>query len=155
MGIKIRNAIEKDIPQLVKIWREMWDFHAELDKRFTATAIANEVMTKWMEENLHNERALLLVAEDSEVVGYLTAFILENPPVVSAQFYGLISEIAITEKFRRNGIGGLLLNEAHKWLKERNASYVEVNVSVLNTISCQFWRKYGYKEFLERLRFEL
>jgi ribosomal protein S18 acetylase RimI-like enzyme len=156
MNITIRRANKNDIGAVVILWREMWNYHTHLDKRFTTTAIANDVMTKWIEENIENENSIVLVAVwDNIIVGYCLGMVLENPPVVTEHLYGYISEIAVKTNLRRYGIGGKLIAEMHLWFRTKNASYVEVNASVYNQISRSFWRKYGYKEFLERLRLEL
>ena len=79
--------------------------------------------------------------------------ILENFPGLPAQFYGRVSEIAVHR--RRAGIGSKLLDAAHAWFRERGVPYVEVDVSVKNAVARAFWRKKGYGEFLERLRYDL
>jgi|SRR5579859_910435 len=151
----VRRARAEDVDLLVRLWREMWEFHVPLDPRFEITAAADLVMGKWFEETLENERAVLLAAEETpgSVLGYCHAMILENPPVVPHQFYGYVSEIAVRD--RRRGVGTRLLEAAHDWFREKNLSYSEVNVSVRNAVAGRFWRKQGYSEFLERLRREL
>ena len=135
----------------------MWDTHTPLDERFQATPVANEVMTYWIEENLVSDRSAIFVAEDEGdppgVLGYCLALILENPPVVPWQLYGLISEISADPAGR--GVGGALLDSAHAWLRGQGVPYVEVSVSVRNAPARRFWRKKGYGEFLERSRFQL
>lgn len=154
--ITLRKAEQKDIAPIVKLWRSMWDMHSKLDPRFTTTAIANDVMAKWVEENIQAERSLVMVAcENNEVAGYILAMILENPPIVEAQFYGYISELVVRDDFRRKGLGAEFIVYTHKWFKENHARYAEINVSVYNNIAKPFWRKLGYKDFLERLRLEL
>jgi ribosomal protein S18 acetylase RimI-like enzyme len=151
----VRRARTEDLDDLVRLWREMWEFHVPFDTRFEITAAADLVMGKWFEETLQNDRALLLVAEESRgsALGYCHAMILENPPVVPQQFYGYVSEIAVHD--RRRGTGTRLLEGAHAWFREKNLPYSEVNVSVRNAVAGRFWRKQGYSEFLERLRREL
>ncbi|MBV8881526.1 MAG: GNAT family N-acetyltransferase [Planctomycetaceae bacterium] len=151
----VRRARTEDVEILVRLWREMWEFHAPLDPRFEVTAAADLVMGKWFEETLQSERAVLLVAEEQpgNVLGYCHAMILENPPVVPWQYYGYVSEIAVRD--RRRGAGTKLLEAAHAWFREKNLPYAEVNVSVRNAVAGRFWRKQGYSEFLERLRREL
>lgn len=140
---------------MVRLWREMWELHVPLDPRFEITPAADLVMGKWLEESLQNGRELLLVAEapPGRLLGYCHAMILENPPLVPRQYYGYVSEIAVSD--RRRGTGTRLLDEAHAWFREQNLSYAEVNVSVRNALAGRFWRKQGYSEFLERLRREL
>jgi GNAT superfamily N-acetyltransferase len=154
-SVIVREARAEDVEGIVRLWREMWDFHAPLDPRFQATPMAESVMGGWIEENLQSDRARVLVAEAApgQLEGYCLALILENPPVVPWQFYGHVSEIAVRR--RRGGTGTRLLEAAHAWLRSRSVPYVEVNVSVRNVVARGFWRKCGYGEFLERLRREL
>ncbi len=151
----VRRAGPQDLDAIVRLWREMWDYHTPLDPRFQATPAADGVMRAWIEDHLGAERSAVLVAEPDSggIEGYCLALILENPPVVPWQFYGYISEISVRP--RRRGIGTRLLEAAHAWFREKGVPYVEVNVSERNEASRRFWRKNGYGEFLERLRREL
>ena len=151
----IRRARPEDADPIVRLWREMWDFHAPYDARFQATPAADLAMASWIEMHLGHERSIVLVAENerSEVEGYLLGMILENFPGLPAQFYGRVSEIAVHR--RRAGVGTKLLEAAHAWFRERGVPYVEVDVSVKNPVARGFWRKRGYGDFLERLRVDL
>ena len=151
----VRRARIEDVEPIVRLWREMWEFHEPLDPRFEVSPAADLVMEKWVEESLRSERSALFVAEEAPgaLGGYCHAMILENPPVVPWQFYGYVSEVAVYR--RREGVGTSLLEAAHAWFREKGLPYVEVNVSVKNPAARAFWRKRGYSEFLERLRQEL
>lgn len=151
----VRPARTEDIEEMVRLWREMWEFHRPMDPRFEITAAADLVMGKWFEESLQNPRERLLLAEEEpgKALGYCHAMILENPPVVPRQYYGYVSEIAVRD--RRRGAGTRLLEAAHEWFRSQNLSYAEVNVSARNAVAGRFWRKHGYSEFIERLRREL
>jgi ribosomal protein S18 acetylase RimI-like enzyme len=153
--IIVRRARTEDVESIVRLWREMWEFHVPLDPRFEVTAAAELVMGKWIEESLQSERSALFTAEQAPgaLEGYCHAMILENPPVVPWQFYGYVSEVAVRR--RRGGVGTRLLEAAHGWFREKQLPYVEVNVSVRNAVARSFWRKQGYSEFLERLRRDL
>jgi ribosomal protein S18 acetylase RimI-like enzyme len=153
--IVIRRARTEDVEPVVRLWREMWEFHTPLDPRFAVSPAADLVMEKWIEESLESPRSAVFVAESSPraLQGYCHAMILENPPVVPWLQYGYVSELAVHG--RRKGIGTRLLEAAHAWFREKQLPYVEVNVSVRNAVARSFWRKQGYSEFLERLRREL
>ncbi len=154
MPLLIRRALPGDLDALVRLWREMWDFHAPLDPRFASTPAADVVMAGWIEQNMQSDRAAVFVAEEAGTVeGYLLAMILENPPVLPHQFYGYVSEISVRN--RRRGTGGRLLEEAQAWFRGHRLPYVEVNVSVRNEAARRFWRRHGFGDFLERLRVEL
>ena len=150
--MKIREARAEEIPRIVELWSEMWDFHAAFDPHYRKSPLAERVMALWIGENVDSERATVLVAEEGEIVGYVCGASLENPPVTPDQFFGYVSEIAVTESSRRTGAGGKLLEAIHDWFRGKGVPYVEVNVSVRNGLSRSFWRKNGYGDFLERLR---
>jgi len=153
--IVVRRARVEDVEQIVALWREMWDFHTPLDRRFARTPIAESVMAEWVESHLATDRSVVFVAEETpgRLEGYCLAMILENPPVVPWTRFGYVSEISVRR--RRQGIGGRLLEAAHGWFREQGVAYAEANVSTRNEPARRFWRKHGYGEFLERLRKEL
>lgn len=153
--MNIRRGRAEDIPDLVRLWREMWDYHAAFDPRYQLSPLAETVMAAWIGEHLRSERCCVFLAEDPEPVGYVSGMILENPPVLLHQFYGFVSEVAVTEAARGRGIGDALVESIHEWFRAKQVPYVEVNVSVRNDVSRKFWRKKGYTEFLEHLRREL
>jgi ribosomal protein S18 acetylase RimI-like enzyme len=152
----IRRAAARDVPRLVELWTEMWDFHYRNDERFAPSPLAPTAMRHWIEGHLENPMSSIFAYEDKgEIVGYLLVTIMENMPIVLHPAFGFISEIAVTEKYRRRGIGERLVREAHAWLKSKLIASVEVNVSAQNAVSKSFWRKMGYRDFLHRLQFPI
>jgi ribosomal protein S18 acetylase RimI-like enzyme len=151
----VRRARAEDLDAVVRLWREMWDYHAAFDPHFQATPAAETVMSGWIEDNMNAPRSAVFVAEETpgRLDGYCLAMILENPPVLPQQFFGYVSEISVRDK--RRGVGAALLGAVHAWFRERGLPYAEVNVSVRNAAARSFWRKQGYGEFLERLRVSL
>ncbi len=153
--MRVRPGRAEDVDQVVRLWRGMWDFHVPLDPRFQVTPAAEVVMSRWYRDHLESGRSALLVAEEApgELEGYCLALILENPPVVPWPCYGYVPEIAVRRRGR--GVGGLLLEAAHEWFRQKGLPYAEVSVSVRNEGARRFWRRHGYAEFLERLRVDL
>lgn len=145
----------EDVEPIVRLWREMLEFHIPLDPRFELSPAADVVMEKWIEDGLESERSVLLVAETSPgaIEGYCHAMIQEYPAIVPRVLFGYVSELAVHR--RRQGIGSRLLAAAHDWFRGKGVTYAEVNVAVRNAVARGFWRKHGYTEFIERLRREL
>jgi ribosomal protein S18 acetylase RimI-like enzyme len=153
--MRIRPAVVADIPRLVALWREMWQYHLDRDPRYQVTLVAEAWMRDWFERCMGDEAAVVLVADEPPVSGYLLGLVLQNPPVVPWAAYGHISELAVAQERRRQGIGGRLLAAADEWFRRRGCCYVEANVSAANEVSRAFWIRHGYRDFIERRRKEL
>ena len=154
-GHILRRARTEDVEPMVRLWREMLEFHLPLDPRFEISPAADVVMGKWIEDALQTDRSALFVAETAPgaLDGYCHAMIQEYPPIVPRVLFGYVSELAVHR--RRQGIGSRLLEAAHAWFREKGVTYAEVNVAVKNAVARGFWRKHGYTDFIERLRREL
>ena len=156
MKVTIRNANEKDLPSVIKIWKEFIDFHKEKDRLLTRRADGHEYFAKFFRENIEKETALVLVAEtEGKVVGYCQNLIEVFPPVLVTEKYGNVMDMAVTEKYRSQGIGEKFFNEAKKWFKEKGIERLEVRVLVANEIATSFWRKIGFKPYLETVYMEI
>jgi ribosomal protein S18 acetylase RimI-like enzyme len=146
MDIAIRQAMSSDFDQVGRVFAEENRFHAALlPERFQ---IAEPIMThEWFGEILTNPRKALLVAERAgEIVGLVLVTIKTNPddPIFQPRRYGYIDEIAVAEQVRGQGIGRLLMKEAHTWAFEQGASEVELHVWEANQPAIVFYERLGY-----------
>lgn len=106
--------------------------------------------TPWSEESLRseltNDGAVFLTAKtDGEVSGYI------GMHTVLDECY--IANVAVKNKFRRMGIGSLLLREAEKAAREKSCSFISLEVRVSNTPAITLYEKYGYISQGERKNF--
>jgi len=107
-------------------------------------------------ERIRDENWLVLVAViDQQIVGYCLATIQEYPPVYIDTRYGYIQDIAVTEKYRRDGFGARLFGKALEWLTERGISRVQLDAAANNPISRGFWMKMGFRDFMIRMSKEI
>jgi ribosomal protein S18 acetylase RimI-like enzyme len=155
--IAVRRATPGDVERLIELWMQMWEFHRKLDARFEPSPMAALTMRHWLEGHLESPSSAVFSAADESgtVVGYILASILENLPIVQNPAFGFISEIAVDEKYRRRGVGGRLVRAAHEWIRSKGISSVEVNLAAANAASRAFWKKMGYRDFVERLQLPL
>ena len=150
--MEIREATKEDVPQVVPVWRELMEFHARRDAYFATCQWAQEAFEKYVLENIEKEDAMVWVAQsDSAIVGYCQSMIVENPPVLHVKRYGNISDLAVLDNYRRQGIGEDFVARAMEWFRSQNLERVEVRVAVTNKISTQFWRKMGFATYLETM----
>ena len=150
--INVREAVENEISAMVELWKEMMDLHAERDQLFTRKATGHEGWIEFITGHISKEDSYVLVAEcDGQIVGHCLAFITESPPVITTKQYGLFQDLAVTSNYRRCGIGEELVNKVLTWFAEYGMKRIEVKVSVHNELSTAFWRKMGFKPYLETL----
>lgn len=80
-----------------------------------------------------------LVAEDEgELRGYLSMTVQGWPAV------GWIKDLAVTERYRRQGIGSGLVRAALRWARERGLSSVLLETQTKNYPAICFCRKHGF-----------
>jgi ribosomal protein S18 acetylase RimI-like enzyme len=80
-----------------------------------------------------------LVAEgDGEMRGYL------DMTVQARQRTGWINDMAVLKKYRRQGIGTVLLREAFRWANDRGLRVVMLETQTKNYPAICFFRKQGF-----------
>lgn len=85
-------------------------------------------------------------SDEEQVLGYLFAEIIVQPPVYYDEKIGLISEISVDDANRRKGIGEKLLQYSESWFKEKGVKRIDCQVASKNLVSTNFWDKNGFVE---------
>ncbi len=99
-----------------------------------------------LESELSNESALFFVARDSdEVLGYI------GMHTVLDECY--IANIAVGEKYRRRTVAMKLLLYSIEKARERNCSFISLEVRVSNTPAIALYEKFGFVSMGERKDF--
>ena len=152
----IRKAVMEDVPSILELWKEMMDFHKERDRIFSRSVTGHEGFADYISGHMSRDTSCVFVAEAGKaVVGYCLAFVERYPPVLEMKEYGHVQDIAVSEKYRRKGVGQRLLREARKWFSEKGVHRIEARVATTNRISKGFWAKMGFKPYLETVFFEV
>ena len=151
----IRKAVAEDVLPIVELWKELMDFHKERDKIFSRSVTGHERFADYLTGHISKENSCLFVAESGEdIVGYCLVYIEKYPPVIELKEYCLVQDIAITERYRRKGIGKRFLKEAQRWYCEKGIHRVEARVSTYNKAARGFWAEMGFKPYLETVFME-
>ena len=152
----IRKAVTEDVPSILELWKEMMDFHKERDRIFSRSVTGHEGFADYISGHMSRDTSCVFVAEaGKDIVGYCLAFVEKYPPVLEIKEYGLVQDIAVSEKYRHRGIGKRFLNEARNWFSEKGISRIEARVATTNKISTGFWAKMGFTPYLETVFVEL
>ena len=147
--MKIRNAKPKDATEIYKLGKEIHEL--AFSKKFPFHELSE------IKEFIKNkEQNIFLVAEEEmknqekknqekkkevKIIGFLYAKILSH----HAGGWCMLDNIAILKKYRKHGIGSLLLQELYKNLKQRKIHYVQI-LEAHRKSTRKFWKQKGFKE---------
>ncbi len=96
--------------------------------------------TPWSEDALREElgRGIFLVAEsDGEVIGYAGCQTVLDE--------GYITNVAVTGRFRREGVGSALIREMAEAARKSGQSFLTLEVRVSNEEAKTMYKKLGFK----------
>lgn len=131
MEISLTPMTKEDIPFIAAIERECFS------SPWSESAL---------EEELTNENAVFLTAKTCrKVVGYIGIH------CVLDECY--IANVAVTESERSKGIGKLLLRCAEDKARERDCSFISLEVRVSNKGAIRLYEGEGYEKMGERKNF--
>jgi ribosomal protein S18 acetylase RimI-like enzyme len=155
--IRIIEAEEKHIPDITRLWVEFLQFHVDIDPIWTPSEGAEdgqrEEQTKPM---MASDKGFVLVALDGdEVIGYAISEIKSPLRGSTRPEYGYIHHVAITERYRRSGVGEKMFNEILAWFKSKGMDRIELDITSKNYVSSSFWSKLGFEEYVRTLYLEI
>ena len=146
----IRRAVLNDLEMIGRLWQEFMDFHRARDSHFTRSVDGHERFKEFIAGHIPSKTVCVLVAEKhGEVVGYCLAALAKHPSVFEKQDYGQVFDLAVTERFRRMGIGEKMYQMVQSWFSEQGVYRIEIRVAVTNETSAAFWRTMGFKSYME------
>jgi len=146
--MRIIKAEESHIPQVIEIWKELVDLHADILPFYTRREEGPGNFEKYARLSIQADKSLMLVAvEDDRVVAYSISNVAKHPPVYLTEVYGLISDMAVRSGYRRKGIGEAMLREIEEWFASRDIHRIELHATPGNTSGYSFWKKHGFVDY--------
>lgn len=103
--------------------------------------------TEFIEKTISDENSDILVFEDNgNVVGFilLQAKIRPDFPFMLPGKYCYIMDVIVTENCRNKGLGTALMDSAKEWAKERECSFINLDVLVNNSNAIKLYEKLGF-----------
>ena len=106
-----------------------------------------------MTEALEKPERLLLVAEhEGLVVGFLHGLLRGAPVPMAPRLSGCITDVVVSERHTRAGIGTALLVAAEQWFAAQGAKDITMTVAVHNPRGRNFWLNSGFEPWTETMR---
>lgn len=110
----------------------------------------------YISKQIESENATILVVKKTgSVIGYSLISIAKYPPVFQKDSYGLISDIVVSKKYRRLGIGLSLFKSVQSWFFDKGISRIELRVANVNSAACGFWETMGFKPYMTTMYKEM
>ena len=132
------------------------DFHREFDPFFTRARNGADLFRRFVEQNVDNDAACVLVAVvDDGIVGYCQGMLDHHPPALAEPDYGQVLDFMVTASHRHTGIGGQMFEALRKWFRKEGIRRIEVRHSTFNEVAARFWPRMGFKPYLQTLFMEL
>lgn len=143
--VVIRDGRIKDKEKIVKLWKEIMDYHVKISNiDFEMVADATEIFKKFFETNVRSRNKKVIVAEeDGRIIGYMMGTIEKRPPVFKITHRAFITDAGVTANKRNLGIGTKLFNAFSSWAKEKGMKFITLAVVYENEIGIGFWKKQG------------
>ena len=154
MSVKIRKFEEKDVQQAVELCNEIREYHRKIlggyfmpvDRDFEKNALLSTLGS--------DESYAVVAAENDKIVGLLIANkkyapYLEKPVVCE------IGTLVVAEKYKRCGIGKMLMNEFLTFCKNNGIQEVKLNVFNVNKDACKFYEDYGFEPQRQEMSLKL
>jgi len=156
MNIQIRKAKQNDIDAIVKLNEHLADYHRKVDKYYKPSSETRKSFRKYISEIIRKRNIKILVAEtDNKIVGYFIGTIEKAKPFTAPKKIGRISEVFVEEEFRKSGIGRMMFDELIRWFNKNKIKHIELSVDSRNEIGIKAWQKFGFKEFMKKMRLDL
>lgn len=133
----IRKATEADIPQLLRLMREL----AEFEKYADAFAVTEEVLREQGFRRSPPDFHSLVAHEKSELTGFLVYYFV--PFTYRAKPNAVIKELYVAEGHRGKGIGKLLMQAVAKEAEEAGCGMIKWWVAKWNQPGIEFYERLG------------
>lgn len=140
-GLKIRHALEEDIPVILDFIKQIAIYENILDQ----VVATEESLKKSIFED--NRAKVLLMEFNDETIGYITYFFNFSTFLGRAGIY--VEDIYINKKYRGMGIGKQAFNTLVHIAKENECERIEWTCLEWNEPSLNFYKSIGAKKNTE------
>ena len=140
----VRKATENDISAISDLYREQF---REMSKLIPDFIKEGDQSIEFLEKSISNNESDILVYEnDGIIVGFilLQAKVRPDFDFMLPGKFCYIMDIIVTGKERNKGFGTALMNSAKDWAKDRDCSFINLDVLANNHGAIALYEKLGF-----------
>lgn len=157
--VRIREAVEADLPQIVACWRDLITLHQGLNPSLYATQPQGEVLF-WQASRRYLSEATseVMVAEAVSgtsggphldgLLGYIIAREGLRPPWYTVRRVGMVLDLYVRPEARRQGVAQRLLRAAEGAFTRRGLGWMQACFDPMNDSATGFWTGQGFRPLL-------
>lgn len=137
----IRKATADDINAMAEIYKELHEHHIQIRPDFYRSPDAEFYRTQ-LAEQLDN---VFVIESGGVIQGYATLFINEREDCIHiARKRCFVDQFAVKQEFRRQGVGGRLMQFIREYALLNDCMVVELGVWYENYDAVDFYGKNGF-----------
>ena len=119
------------------------------------TKLADDGANLWLRSirlTLGRMNFLFVAQHNNKIIGFAQGMLRIGPEYLGTEKSGHIAHVYIDPTAREKGVGKLLVDQLETSLRQKGASYINLDVVFNNTLAYEFWQRLGYKNDLYQLR---
>ena len=147
--MKIRNAVEADVPNLLPLMREL----AEFEKYAKDFVITEEILRQQGFRRLPPDFHCLVAEESGRLLGFLVYYFV--PFTYRAKPNIIVKELYVAEGQRSKRVGELLMKAIAKEAARSGCGMIKWWVAKLNQRGIKFYERLGAKVDSDWLEFQM
>ncbi len=145
-NIIIREIQNKDIERVALLWFELSRVHENFTPYYDLNLGSETLLVEHVKEILARGCIIYVAEVDSNVVGFVSGYIVRRNPQLKIGVIGKIDNFYVDESFRRKGIGAKLIGELLSKFKALKALYYEISCDIQNPDALRLYKKLGFVE---------
>lgn len=149
--IKIIEYEDKYIEDVRDLLVELEEYIVSIDKDkldIVGEDYREKVILYDLEEVKNNSGKMYLAIKDNKAIGMIAGIINKYEDEDYLDYKcpkkGEITELVVSEIYRSNGVGNMLMNKLEKYFRSLNCEYITVDVFGYNDRAYNFYKRKGY-----------
>ena len=133
---------------------ELQDFERSIDPRMpSGSEIVDDYVPHMLDRCIECDGTVLVAEVDGEVAGFVTILTrVESEEIAEGEIeYGLVSDLVVASKFRRQGLGRKLLEAAESYARANKVRWLRIGVLAENDSANALYDSLNFKKlYVER-----
>ncbi len=145
--INIRKAKKGDFDKILKLAKELYEAELPFDKNLKKNYYNNKKEIKDLKKSISSRKKTFLVAQqDDDIIGYVDGYLIDKEETYIEKV-AYLDHLCVSKKYRKQGIGKILIDEFTKIMKEKSAKFIKLNAFENNVPAVSLYKKENFKEY--------